>query len=70
MTSLILNRQKGQNQYYEEALANEVLPLQMMLIPAGSFLMGSPPDDSNSKFQPTDIMWSCAFSVAYLSHLL
>jgi formylglycine-generating enzyme required for sulfatase activity len=45
MANLILTRQTGQNQYYEEALANEVLSLQMMLIPAGSFLMGSPPDE-------------------------
>ncbi|MEL7331058.1 MAG: formylglycine-generating enzyme family protein [Cyanobacteria bacterium J06560_2] len=40
-----LGRQQGSNQYYKEAIAPEVEPLRMMLIPAGSFLMGSPADE-------------------------
>lgn len=35
----------GSNQYYEEALADSVMPLRMMRIPAGTFLMGSPEDE-------------------------
>ncbi|WP_346294101.1 formylglycine-generating enzyme family protein [Sphaerothrix gracilis] len=41
-SQLIVNKRRGQNQYYEEFLAEGVLPLRMMLIPAGRFLMGSP----------------------------
>ena len=40
-----LARRTGQNQYYEEPLAMGVMPLRMMRIPAGSFLMGSPPEE-------------------------
>ena len=32
---------KATNQYYDEPLAEGVLPLRMMMIPAGSFTMGS-----------------------------
>ena len=46
MTFTTATRQ-GSNQYYEEALAEKVLPLRMMLIPAGRFLMGSPADELN-----------------------
>ena len=44
MTFTTATRQ-GSNQYYEEALAEGVLPLRMLLIPAGKFLMGSPPNE-------------------------
>lgn len=44
MTYTIAER-LGTNQYYEEALAEGVLPLRMMWIPAGRFLMGSPEDE-------------------------
>lgn len=40
-----LGRRQGSNQYYKEAIAAGVEPLQMMLIPAGTFLMGSPDDE-------------------------
>ena len=40
-----LTQRQGQNQYYEDPIAAGVLPLRMMLIPAGSFLMGSPEDE-------------------------
>ena len=39
---LTVKKRQGRNQYYDEVLAEEVLPLRMMLIPAGTFLMGSP----------------------------
>jgi formylglycine-generating enzyme required for sulfatase activity len=39
---LIIKKRQGRNQYDDEVLAEGVLPLRMMLIPAGSFLMGSP----------------------------
>jgi len=35
-------KRQAQNQYYEEPLADGVLPLRMLLIPAGTFVMGSP----------------------------
>ena len=44
-SQLILNKRQGQNQYYEEALAEGAFPLEMMRIPAGRFLMGSPEDE-------------------------
>ena len=42
---LTLKRQAARNQCYDEALADRVLPLRMMQIPAGTFLMGSPEDE-------------------------
>lgn len=44
-TLLIPQKRPGQNQYYDEQLAEYVLPLRMLLIPAGTFLMGSPEDE-------------------------
>jgi formylglycine-generating enzyme required for sulfatase activity len=41
---LTLTQRPGQNQYYEEPLA-EGIHLEMMLIPSGTFLMGSPKDE-------------------------
>jgi formylglycine-generating enzyme required for sulfatase activity len=38
-------RQKAQNQYYDDPLAEGILPLRMMLIPGGTFLMGSPEEE-------------------------
>ncbi|MBD2465775.1 formylglycine-generating enzyme family protein [Oscillatoria sp. FACHB-1407] len=40
--SLTLTKRQARNQYYDEPFAKGVLPLRMMLIPAGTFLMGSP----------------------------
>ena len=40
-----INKRQGQNQYYQEPLAEGVLPLEMMRIPSGTFLMGSPEDE-------------------------
>jgi len=42
---VVLKRQTARNQCYDEALAEGVLPLRMMQIPAGTFLMGSPADE-------------------------
>ena len=44
---LTLRRTPATTRYYTEALENlgEALPLQMLLIPAGTFLMGSPEDE-------------------------
>ena len=39
---LAIKKRQGRNQFYDEVLAEDVLPLRMMLIPAGTFLMGSP----------------------------
>ena len=44
-SQLTINKRQGQNQYYEESLAEGVRPLEMMRIPAGRFLMGSPEDE-------------------------
>jgi formylglycine-generating enzyme required for sulfatase activity len=40
-----INKRSGQNQYYEEPIGEGVRPLEMMRIPSGSFLMGSPEDE-------------------------
>jgi formylglycine-generating enzyme required for sulfatase activity len=37
----MITKQQGQNQFYEETL-NEEVKLRMMLIPSGTFMMGSP----------------------------
>ncbi|MGC1307842.1 MAG: formylglycine-generating enzyme family protein [Phormidesmis sp.] len=42
---LTINKRQGQNQYYEEFLAEGIRPLEMMRIPPGSFLMGSSEDE-------------------------
>ena len=42
---LTLKRQAARNQCYDEALGEGVLPLRMMQIPVGTFLMGSPKDE-------------------------
>ena len=42
---LTINKRQGQNQYYEEPIAEGVRSLEMMRIPAGSFLMGSPDNE-------------------------
>jgi formylglycine-generating enzyme required for sulfatase activity len=44
-SELILNRRPGRTQCYLERLGEGVLPLRMLLIPAGTFLMGSPEDE-------------------------
>lgn len=43
--NLAIKKRQGQNQYYDEFIAEGVGPLRMMLIPAGSFLMGSPENE-------------------------
>ncbi|MEM1240397.1 MAG: formylglycine-generating enzyme family protein [Cyanobacteria bacterium P01_H01_bin.26] len=43
--SVTINKSQGQNQYYEEPIAPDVRPLEMMRIPAGTFLMGAPEDE-------------------------
>jgi formylglycine-generating enzyme required for sulfatase activity len=42
---LTIQKRQGRNQYYDEILAAGGLPLRMMLIPAGTFTMGSPEDE-------------------------
>ncbi len=41
----ILQKRQERNQYYDEFLATDILPLRMMLIPPGTFLMGSPENE-------------------------
>jgi formylglycine-generating enzyme required for sulfatase activity len=47
MISLTLRRTPATTRYYTEPLNNlgEAIPLQMLLIPAGTFTMGSPEDE-------------------------
>ena len=45
MPELTLTRRPGQNQFFDQELAPGVL-LRLMQIPAGSFLIGSPADES------------------------
>ena len=40
-----IKERRGQNQYYDEPIAEGVWPLRMMEIPAGSFMMGSPEEE-------------------------
>ena len=40
-----VKKRQEQNQYYEEPLGESVMPLRMMLIPTGTFTMGSPEDE-------------------------
>jgi formylglycine-generating enzyme required for sulfatase activity len=40
--ALKIAKRQAQNQYYDETLAEGDQPLRMMLIPTGTFLMGSP----------------------------
>ena len=40
-----INKRQGRNQSYVEVLAEGLMPLRMLLIPAGTFLMGSPEDE-------------------------
>ncbi|MEL6384162.1 MAG: formylglycine-generating enzyme family protein [Cyanobacteria bacterium J06626_18] len=42
---LTIHRRQERPQFYEERLAEGILPLRMMLIPAGTFLMGSPVEE-------------------------
>jgi formylglycine-generating enzyme required for sulfatase activity len=51
MASSPLTTQKrpGQNQCYDESLGEGILPLRMMQIPAGTFLMGSPEDEPDRR---------------------
>ncbi|MBD1919455.1 MULTISPECIES: formylglycine-generating enzyme family protein [Cyanophyceae] len=39
---LTIKKRQGRNQYSDQIIAEDILPLRMMLIPAGTFLMGSP----------------------------
>ena len=48
-TELIINRHHEQNQYFIENLGNETL-LDMVLIPAGQFIMGAPEDEEGSSY--------------------
>ena len=43
--SVTIKKRQGQNQYYEEPIVSGVRPLEMMQIPSGTFLMGSPEDE-------------------------
>ena len=44
-SQLTINKRQGQNQCYEEVIAEGIFPLEMMRIPASRFLMGSPEDE-------------------------
>jgi len=65
---LTLNRRRGRSQCYEEVLAEGVLPLRMMLISAGTFLMGSPEDElerSKAEGPQHEVMLSQFFMAQY-----
>jgi formylglycine-generating enzyme required for sulfatase activity len=41
---IVINKRQQKNQFFDEKLTENLL-LRMMQIPAGNFLMGSPPDE-------------------------
>jgi formylglycine-generating enzyme required for sulfatase activity len=43
--ALTTAKRQAQNQYYDDPLAEGLLPLRMMLIPGGTFQMGSPEEE-------------------------
>jgi formylglycine-generating enzyme required for sulfatase activity len=49
MAAITIHKRLRRNQFYLEALAENVLPLQMMQIPGGAFLMGSPEDEEERR---------------------
>lgn len=46
--SFVIRREKRTAQYFTEDLGNKI-SLDMILVPSGSFLMGSPPDEAESQ---------------------
>jgi formylglycine-generating enzyme required for sulfatase activity len=67
-SQLKLNKRPGRSQCYEEVLSEGVLPLRMMLIPAGTFLMGSPEDElerSDYEGPQHEVMLSQFFMAQY-----
>jgi formylglycine-generating enzyme required for sulfatase activity len=65
---LITKKRQGSNQYYDQQLAEGVLPLRMMRIPAGSFIMGSPndePERDDSEIPPHRVTLSQFFLAKY-----
>jgi formylglycine-generating enzyme required for sulfatase activity len=65
---LNLIRRQAKNQYYDESFIEGVLPLRMLLIPAGTFLMGSPDDEldrSSSEGPQHEVSLSSFFMSKY-----
>ncbi|KPQ32126.1 MAG: Formylglycine-generating enzyme, required for sulfatase activity, contains SUMF1/FGE domain [Phormidesmis priestleyi Ana] len=63
---LTINKRQGQNQYYEEPIAEGVRSLEMMRIPAGSFLMGSP-DNELERFPDEGTQHKVALSQFFMA---
>ena len=67
-SQIIIKKRQSSNQYYDEVLTKGVLPLRMMLIPAGSLVMGSPekePERKNSEDPQHTVTLSQFFMAKY-----
>ncbi len=67
-TQIIIKQRQSSNQYYDEVLIENVLSLHMMLISAGSFIMGSPenePERKNSEGPQHSVVLSQFFMAKY-----
>jgi formylglycine-generating enzyme required for sulfatase activity len=66
-SQLTIHKRQGQNQYYEESLGDRCRPLEMMRIPAGRFLMGSPESELERYYSAEGPQHEVALSQFFLA---